>query len=86
MDAQNCFLCCALAMDVASTGDFRISEIEMEILRARTMSEFSHSLDPQQTSSFIKFISAVGSFRSSYDIRRESAMRAKADFRHAFGS
>ena len=28
---------------------YRISEIEMEILRARTMSEFSHSLDPERT-------------------------------------
>jgi hypothetical protein len=71
---------------VASAIGFQIDEIEMEFLQENSAWEFSHSLDPQQTSSFIKFISAVGSFRSSYDIRRESAMRAKADFRHAFGS
>ena len=49
-DAQNCFLNCLLPKEVASTIDSHIDEIEMEVLHASWTSEFSHSLDPLQTS------------------------------------
>jgi hypothetical protein len=41
---QNCFLNCFLPKEVASTTDFYIDEIEMEVLRGSWPSEFSHSL------------------------------------------
>jgi hypothetical protein len=49
-DAQNCFLNCLLPKEVASTIDFQIDEIEMEVLHASWTSEFSHSLDPKRPS------------------------------------
>jgi hypothetical protein len=46
---QNCFLNCVLPREVAAAIGFRNDEIETEILRASSTSEFSHSLDPTRT-------------------------------------
>jgi len=46
------FLNCLLPKEVASTIDFHIDEIEMEVLHASWTSEFSHSMDPERTSPF----------------------------------
>src|ERR1700704_3551533 len=48
--AKNCFLSHGLTMDVASTADFRIREIETKILLCKRASEFSHSLGQERTS------------------------------------
>src|SRR5258708_39312826 len=47
---QNCFLNCLPPKEVASTIDSHIDEIEMEVLHASSASEFSHSLNPTETS------------------------------------